>query len=242
MRKRAVLVFDPSAEFRTMIAAALSNYYEVEPTAQLTSALAAIRHPDHAAFLIDVTGGAEDPGMEFLRSLRAGGDGRVAVALSGTVNRELPARCYEAGAHAFVAKTSPVVRELRSLLPRLIGSGAIVRRRQRDDGIALPETRFRFGDAMIDPSEMKIALPRATLDVNAKEVGILQLFAERPGRLVRRLEILHHVWGPDAIPTSKSLDTYMTRLRRVFERGGSDLNRWVVAKPKLGWRIHENAP
>lgn len=243
MRKRQILLVDPAPEFSTMLAAALKNQFVVDVTDAVSHALAASRRPTHDAFLVDVTGSSNDPGMEFLRALRRVSDPRPVIAISGSFDRELPARCYEAGAHGFVSKTRTLVRELRGLLPRLLpkAGGALRTAQLRTDGIVLPRSAFFFGGASVDPVQMRACFKRCDIDLNPKEIGILHVFAHHTGRLVRRAEILAQVWGPDAVPTSKSLDTYMTRLRCAYAKGGVDLRRYVVAKPKVGWRVSEDA-
>ncbi len=50
-----------------------------------------------------------------------------------------------------------------------------------------------------------------------RELGILRLLASRPGEVVRRQEILDSVWGEDAFPSSRTVDNYVMRLRKIFE-------------------------
>jgi DNA-binding response OmpR family regulator len=241
MRKKSLLLFDRAPEFGAMVAAALRSEFALDVVAALPGALAAARRPQHDAFLVDVTGAADDAGIEFLRALRQGADTRPAIAMSGNLDRELPARCYEAGATGFVPKTRTLLRELRGLLPRILpaGGGALRTSQLRVDGITLPQRTFTFAGATVDPVEMSARFGTRRVELNPKEVGILHLLAQRRGGLVRRSEILAHVWGPDAVPTSKSLDTYLTRLRRAFAQAGVDFRAHVVAKPKVGWRIVE---
>jgi DNA-binding winged helix-turn-helix (wHTH) protein len=77
--------------------------------------------------------------------------------------------------------------------------------------------------------------------LNPKEIGILHVLTTRRGHLARRSEILARVWGPEAVQTSKTLDTYLVRLRRTYERGGLDLKRFIEAKPKVGWWVNAEA-
>lgn len=241
MRRRTLLLFDRSAGLGVLAAAALREEFVVQSVDTLPRALAAIRGPEHHAFLVDVTGVADDPGLMFLRELRRNRDERVAVAISGNLDRELPALCYEAGAHGFIAKTHMLVRELRALLPRLLAgrTGALRVTEQRVDGIMLPRRCFRFGPAEIDGEQMVARFPGSTHSLNPKETGILHLLASRRGSLVRRSEILLQIWGPEAVPTSKSLDTYMSRLRRLYENEGIDFRSLVRPRPKIGWHVLE---
>ena len=46
---------------------------------------------------------------------------------------------------------------------------------------------------------------------------ILRCLAERPGEVVSRAEILDRVWGADGFSTSRTVDNFIVRLRRVIE-------------------------
>ncbi len=225
---------------RDLLTAALGCHYALEVTGSLTQARAECRHPKHAAFVVDIAGSpAGDEGVSFIHDLRAAGDERPVVAISGLHEAELAARCYEAGADGFVPKSLWTIRELRALLSRLFKRANVVALvSRRIDGILLPKRSFPFGGAVVNPREMTAAFPRGrVLHLNPKEIGILHVLASRRGHLARRSEILARVWGPGAVQTSKTLDTYLVRLRRIYQAGGLDLTRVLHAKPKVGWWV-----
>ena len=238
MPKKPLLLFDRAPDFCVMLTAALGQQFSVEVAPTLVEAVAEARRARHCGFVVDVTMAYDDHGIAFLRELRRIDDHRFAIAISGSPDRELPARCYEAGAHGYVAKSRTLIRELRSLLPRLASIGAVLQSlRDRTDGIALPQKSFRFGGALIDPAHMNAQFGAHRAELYPKEIGILHLLSRRSGTLVRRSEILAEIWGPNANPTSKSLDTYMTRLRSMYARAGVDFRTFVQPKSKVGWRV-----
>jgi two-component system alkaline phosphatase synthesis response regulator PhoP len=51
-----------------------------------------------------------------------------------------------------------------------------------------------------------------------KEAMIIRLFAERLGQVVPREEILDKVWGYEVFPSTRTVDNFIVRLRRRFER------------------------
>ena len=53
--------------------------------------------------------------------------------------------------------------------------------------------------------------------VSEKETMILRCLAERPREVVSRAEILDRVWGYEAFPTSRTIDNFIVRLRRILE-------------------------
>ncbi len=50
-----------------------------------------------------------------------------------------------------------------------------------------------------------------------REMAILRLLIERAGEVVSRDEILDRVWGLEVFPSSRTIDNFVVRLRRLFE-------------------------
>lgn len=51
-----------------------------------------------------------------------------------------------------------------------------------------------------------------------KEAMILKVLAEQPGNIVTREEILDRVWGYEVFPSTRTVDNFIVRLRKRFER------------------------
>jgi two-component system alkaline phosphatase synthesis response regulator PhoP len=50
-----------------------------------------------------------------------------------------------------------------------------------------------------------------------KEIALLKLLVDRQGNVVSRDEILNHVWSENEFPTSRTIDNFIMRLRRLIE-------------------------
>ncbi len=57
-----------------------------------------------------------------------------------------------------------------------------------------------------------------THDLTHKEAMILKCLSEREGEIVSREEILETVWGYEAFPSTRTIDNFIVRLRKRFER------------------------
>jgi len=57
-----------------------------------------------------------------------------------------------------------------------------------------------------------------THDLTHKEAMILKCLADREGEIVSREEILEMVWGYEAFPSTRTIDNFIVRLRKRFER------------------------
>jgi len=51
-----------------------------------------------------------------------------------------------------------------------------------------------------------------------KEAMILKLLAEKSGQIVTREDILDRVWGHEVFPSTRTVDNFIVRLRKRFEK------------------------
>ncbi len=57
-----------------------------------------------------------------------------------------------------------------------------------------------------------------TQELTEKEAMILKVLAEHPGEIVSREDLLERVWGYDVFPSTRTVDNFILRLRKRFER------------------------
>jgi len=57
-----------------------------------------------------------------------------------------------------------------------------------------------------------------THDLTEKEAMILKVLAEHPGDVVTRDDLLEKVWGCEVYPSTRTVDNFILRLRKIFER------------------------
>ena len=62
------------------------------------------------------------------------------------------------------------------------------------------------------------------------------MLAERAGEVVARSEILDRVWGYDAFPTTRTIDNFIVRLRRILEPDPSE-PRYLHTIRGTGYRL-----
>jgi DNA-binding response OmpR family regulator len=94
---------------------------------------------------------------------------------------------------------------------------AILRRGERkgNDSHAAP---IHLGELTIDPARREVRLaPSQILDLRSQEFDLLLTFAEHPGLVLSREQILQRAWGFDFYGQTRTVDVHVAHLRRKLE-------------------------
>ena len=76
---------------------------------------------------------------------------------------------------------------------------------------------YRFGDVVVDFRKAEVEREGRELRVSAKEFQLLRYFIENKGATLSRDELLDHVWGYEAMPSTRTVDVHVAWLRRKLE-------------------------
>lgn len=77
---------------------------------------------------------------------------------------------------------------------------------------------LRFGGHEVDFRSWTATLASGRrLELGVRELRVLEVLAARPGEVVSRDEILDLGWGKEAFPSSRTVDNFIVKLRRLFE-------------------------
>ncbi len=82
---------------------------------------------------------------------------------------------------------------------------------------SLPPDVLRLGDVEIDFHRLRATKAGRELSLTDREFEILRHLAGRDGRLVTRTELLQLVWGYREAPVTRTVDSFIFRLRRKIE-------------------------
>lgn len=184
--------------------------YAVEVVADGLHAIAQVRQNEFSLVILDVMLPGTD-GFTVCARMRAEGRDTPVLFLSARSGGNDRIRGLEAGGDDYLAKPF----HLRELLLRV---AAILRRRARYDVMTAREPILRFGGNEFDFRTFRGRSADGVEQVlTHKEAMILKVLAERAGEVLWRDDILDKVWGDEVLPSSRTIDNFIVRLRKRFE-------------------------
>jgi two-component system, OmpR family, alkaline phosphatase synthesis response regulator PhoP len=158
--------------------------------------------------LLDV-GLPDQSGFTVAAHLRKSQPATAIIFLTAFNTPEHRVQGLELGAEDYVAKPF----HLKELLLR-IQNGL---KRARYLAAGTQSENVNVGRAEIDFTRFEAKVEGETHALTHKESALLKLLVDRRGKVVSRDEILNHVWSEDEFPTSRTIDNFIMRLRRLVE-------------------------
>jgi two-component system alkaline phosphatase synthesis response regulator PhoP len=162
--------------------------------------------------LMDV-GLPDGSGFDVAALLRKSQPWAAIIFLTAFGSPEDRVRGLELGAEDYVVKPF----HLKELLLRVRNGLKRAMYLAADLGESEPEGGIAVGRARISFSRFEAVVEGATQPLTHKETALIKLLVERRGKVVSRDEILDHVWSEDEFPTSRTVDNFIMRIRRLVE-------------------------
>ncbi len=160
--------------------------------------------------LLDV-GLPDGNGFELARELRAAVPGAAIIFLTAHANPEDRVRGLELGADDYVSKPF----HFRELLLRI--QNCLKRAQDLSEVPRDMRGVVRIGRARVDFERFSAEVAGTQHSLTHKECAVLRLLASRVGKAVSRDEILDKAWSAEEFPTSRTVDNFIVRLRRLVE-------------------------
>lgn len=94
-----------------------------------------------------------------------------------------------------------------------------VTRRCLAQGTPKPElASFQMADLQVFPDQLRAEREGHKIDLSLRDLRILQLLYRNPGRVLSRDELFDECWGRQYLPSSRTLDQHISKLRKAVER------------------------
>ena len=93
-----------------------------------------------------------------------------------------------------------------------------------------------FADVEVDFDHHETTKRGEPVDLSPREYRLLHFFAEHPGEVITREQLLDAVWGYDTIPFTRTVDTHIAKLRKKIEDDPSD-PRHLITVHRVGYKF-----
>ncbi len=228
MPERLLLVEDEQHLAEVIADNLVLEGYEIEVVGAGDEALERARAAPPALILLDVMLPGLD-GFAVCERLRAEGNEVPILFLTARNSNDDRVKGLELGGDDYLGKPF----DLRELILRV---RAILKRSQWFAGPSSAGERLALGDAVVDFKSYTARVGGRDVRLSTKETMILRCLAEHPGEVVSRSEILDRVWGYDAFPTTRTIDNFIVRLRRLLEPDPAN-PRYIHTIRGTGYRL-----
>ncbi|MEP6759857.1 MAG: response regulator transcription factor [Sporichthyaceae bacterium] len=183
----------------------------------------AVSSTPYDAVVCDVGLPGPESGLDWCRWLRAEGMWTPVLMLTARTDVSDRIAGLDCGADDYLGKPF-AFGELAARLRALLRRGETER-----------PTVLRNGELVLDPASHEVRWAGAPVALSPREFALLDYFMRRPGDVLRRSEILDHVWDYAYDGTSNVVDVYVRYLRtRLGAAGAPELLETVRG---VGYRL-----
>jgi DNA-binding response OmpR family regulator len=213
--KRRILIAEDEPDARAGLVDVLaSEGYAVDAAANGRDCIALFDQGGYDLALLDVMM-PEKSGYDVCRHIRTR-DRRIPIILLTAKSEEIDKVLgLELGADDYVTKPFGI-RELLARIAAVLRRAELAEDKGRRRTASMPDA-FQFGAARIDRKKYRAEIAGSQHALTARELALLEYFAQHPDEVLSRDELLDAVWGIDYMGTTRTLDQHIAQLRKKIE-------------------------
>lgn len=199
------------------------------------SALEVLAADDHGVKLVVLD--LMLPGMsgyDVCRSIRETDEQLPILVLSARTLAEDKIQAFDLGTDQYMTKPfalPELLSRVRNLLARRPSETASV-----GNGSAPRAPQYRFGRVVVDFDKFEVTVDDTVHRLTTLEMQLLRFFIEHEGKVLSRSQILKEVWDEQANITTRSIDNFVLRLRRILEVNPAE-PRHILSVRGTGYRF-----
>jgi len=118
-------------------------------------------------------------------------------------------RGLDAGADDYVTKPFSIEELLARVRANL--------RRVRERVVLEADDLIEAGDLVLEPAQLRATIAGEPVKLRLKEYQLLLALARNSGQLMSRQRLAREVWGYEFLPSSRTIDVHIRRLRQAVE-------------------------
>lgn len=164
-------------------------------------------------------------GFSLAKKIRQRNDVVPILFLTAKSMEEDKLKGFETGADDYITKPF----SMKELLSRM---NVFLRRNKFLMPSAKPE--YAIGSLQFFPLENRIRKGEEEIILTQKETNLLHFLCEHANKVLRREDILNHVWGKNDYFLGRSMDVYIAKLRKLLK---SEVSVHIETIPQAGYRM-----
>jgi DNA-binding response OmpR family regulator len=157
--------------------------------------------------LLDINMPSRD-GYSLARKIRARSDVIPILFLTAKTMKQDKLRGFETGGDDYITKPFDM-EELLSRMQVFLRRNSLL--------LADPAKRYSIGRLVFIPDENRLLNAEHETFLTTKESQLLRFFCDHANRILKREDILVYVWGKNDYFLGRSMDVFLTRLRKILK-------------------------
>ncbi|PCJ65306.1 MAG: DNA-binding response regulator [Bacteroidetes bacterium] len=204
--KKNILLVEDDESMGFLLKDSLENYqYNVTHFSDGKSALEAFKKDQFDLCLLDVMMPNMD-GFTLASEIRNIDTDIPMVFLTAKAMKEDRIKGFKLGADDYVTKPFSV-EELALRIKAIL---------KRGKSVQTTKQLIPFANYVLDLDNLILSTDTSKTQLTRKEADILKLFVTNPNTLLKREYILNNVWKDDSYFVGRSLDVFISKLRKLF--------------------------
>lgn len=224
MSKKKILYVEDDETLGFLTADSLENQYEVTHFTNGQSGFDAFCNDDFDLCILDVMLPDMD-GFEIATQIRKRNQEIPIIFLSAKTMKEDRIKGLKLGADDYLVK--PYSMEELTLKIEVF-----LNRSQKTS--SKNNTTYLIGSFEFDPTNYCVSKGKEVTNLTEREAALLKLFLDNKNTVLKREKILMELWGTDDYFMGRSLDVFISRLRKIFK---DEPNIRIENIPRVGFKL-----
>ncbi|MGX5686577.1 response regulator transcription factor [Chryseobacterium cucumeris] len=225
MEKSKILYAEDDKTIAFLVEDSLESYYDISCYSDGESALEAFNSQDFDICLLDIM----MPGMsgfKVAQNIRSKNSEIPIIFISAKALKEDRIKGLKIGADDYLVKPFSI-EEL------MLKIEVFLKRTKKSDTSSL---QYKVGKYDFDPKNYTLKGAENNITLTQRESDLLLYFIRHKNLVVKRQEILRAIWGDDDYFMGRSLDVFISRLRKVL---AEEQNIVIENLHGIGFRFSE---
>ncbi|WP_294304743.1 response regulator transcription factor [uncultured Chryseobacterium sp.] len=205
MEKSKILYAEDDQTIAFLIQDSLENHYDILCFSDGRSALEAFHREDFDICLLDIMM-PEMNGFELAEHIRSKNSEIPIIFISAKALKEDRIRGLKIGADDYLVKPFSI--------EELILKIEVFLRRSKKTNTS--SQKYKVGKFDFDPKNYTLQDSQASITLTQRESELLFYFIRHKNTVLKRQDILKAIWGDDDYFMGRSLDVFISRLRKVL--------------------------